>query len=140
MEGVGLDPLTAIKEAAQVPQGAGDLHSQSVLHGVHRAHLVGHRADAADAGGDIRGFVELPASQESLEEPGRLEDLQLDFGHGAAFDPEVEAAFALHPGQHIDLDGSTFHGLRSPGGTPGRWRRNYGRPAPILLRRSQNAD
>ncbi len=139
MEAMGFDPLAAIKKAAQVPQRAGDLEPQSGLQGVHRAHLVGHRTDAADAGGDIRGLNELAASQEGLEKPGRLEDLQTDLGHPAVFNADIQAAFALHPGQKIYLDGSTFHGLRSPGETPGRWRKTYGRPAPSPLRRPPDA-
>ena len=59
MEAVGLDPFAAVEQPPQGPDGGGDCHSQSAFHGVHRAHLVGHGADAADAAGDIRRFGEV---------------------------------------------------------------------------------
>ena len=59
VEAVGLDPLAAVEQPPQGPDGAGDRHPQGGLQGVHRAHLVGHRADAADAAGDVRRFGEV---------------------------------------------------------------------------------
>jgi hypothetical protein len=58
---MGLDPFAAVDQAAQVAEGTGHLDAQGLLHGMHRAHLVGHRADAADAGGDVRGLGEVAA-------------------------------------------------------------------------------
>ena len=51
-------------------------HAQGLFQGVAGAHLVGHRTDAADAGGDVGDFLEVAAAQEGLEEPRRLVDLQ----------------------------------------------------------------
>ena len=59
VEAVGLDPLAAVEQPPQRPDRPGDRHPQSAFHGMHRAHLVGHRADAADAAGDIRRLGEV---------------------------------------------------------------------------------
>ena len=76
VQGVALDPLAAVEQAAQGAELPVDLDAVGVLHGVDGAHLVGDRADAADAGGDIGGLGEVPAAQERLEEARRLEDLE----------------------------------------------------------------
>ena len=56
---------------------------RGVLHRVHGAHLVGDRADAADARGDVGRLGERAAAQERLEEARRLEDAQLDVARRA---------------------------------------------------------
>src|SRR3954468_23392493 len=72
---------------------------------MNRAHLVSHRADAADAGGDIRGFAKVPPAQQCLEEARRLEYLKAHVGHPAALDLDVQATLALDTGQVTDIDG-----------------------------------
>ena len=67
-----------------------------------RAHLVGDRADAADAGGDVRRLGVRAAAQERLEEAGRLVDIEPCLFHFVAAGPDVQGAFALHPGQFGD--------------------------------------
>ena len=67
-----------------------------------RAHLVGDRADAADAGGDVRRLGVRAAAQERLEEAGRLVDIEPRFFDLVAAGPDVQGAFALHPGQFGD--------------------------------------
>ena len=50
----------------------------SRLQGVHRAHLVGDRADAADARDDVRHLAAVAPLEEFLEQARRLEDAQLE--------------------------------------------------------------
>ncbi len=105
VEHVALDPLPAVDEPPQLPQGTFHLHPEDGLHGVHRAHLVGDRADAADAGGDVGGVAEAAAPQEGFVEPGRLEDAELGDLHLPVPDPGLQAALALHASEVIDADG-----------------------------------
>ena len=85
MEGVALDPLATVDESAQQIQGAGDLHSAGVLHSLGSAQQIGDRADPADAGRDVRCLGEVAAAQQSLEEPGRLKNLEPDLFYSAIF-------------------------------------------------------
>ena len=71
---------------------------------VDRAHLVRDRTDAADARRDVGHLREVPAAQEGLEQPRRLEDLQLHILDPVALQLDLQAAFALHAGQEVDLD------------------------------------
>ncbi|MFB8830751.1 hypothetical protein ACE0DR_18630 [Azotobacter sp. CWF10] len=57
---------------------------------MHRTHLVGHRADAADPRDDVRGFGEAAAAQEGLEEARRLEDAEPRRTDPAVLDMQVE--------------------------------------------------
>ena len=119
---VAFDPLAAIQQPAQRADLRRDGDAERVLHRVHRAHLVGDRADAADAGGDVRHFHAGTAAQEGLEEPRRFEDAQLGVAQLAVLDHQAQRALAFDPRQHIDLDRPTFHDGRSPRGTPRRRR------------------
>ncbi len=79
VQGVALDPLAAVDEAAQVAnRPLVDRDPAGVLHRPHRAHLVGDGADPADPGGDVRRLGECAPAQQRLEEPRRLVDAQLD--------------------------------------------------------------
>ena len=113
MQRVGLDPLAAVKQPPQRAQLALHADAAGRLERVDRAHLVGDRADAADARGDVRHLAEVPPAQERLEEARGLVDAELDVAHLAAAQLDGEAALALHAGQRLDDDR-----LR-PGG---RWR------------------
>ncbi len=75
---VALDPLAAVEEPAQQADRLRDLDAAEALHRVDRAHLVGDRADAADARRDVGRLAERAAAQERLEEARRLEDPELD--------------------------------------------------------------
>src|SRR6516162_7272730 len=109
-----LDPLAAVEQPAQGSQGPVDLRAQGIFHGMDRAHLIGYRADAADASRDIGSLAEVAAAQEGLEEAGRLEDLQLHVDHRAALQLHVKAALALDAGKVINLEAFGLHGLHSP--------------------------
>ena len=81
-----------------------DRHAAGVLHGRTGAHLVGHRTDPADAGGDVRRLGEVPAHQQRLEVPGRLEDLEGHVGHRAVAHLDPQRPLALDPSQPFDAD------------------------------------
>ena len=111
-----------VQEPPELAEWALDADPQRVLDRVDRAHLVGDRTDAADARGDVRGFLERAAAEEGLEEAGGLEYLQTNLLHPVAFDPDVERALAFDPRQVVDLDRAGLtHGPRSPCGTVPRW-------------------
>ena len=100
---VALDPLAAVEQPAQQPDLLRNRYAAGVLDRQARAHLVGDRADPADAGGDVRRLGPGPAAQERLEEPRRLEDAQLDVGDLAVVDDDVHGALALDPGERPDV-------------------------------------
>ena len=54
VQGVTLDPLTAIQQPPHEPDLVGHRDAESILHGQAGAHLIGDRADPADPGGDVR--------------------------------------------------------------------------------------
>ena len=100
---VALDPLAAVEQAAQEPELLRNRYTAGAFDRKARAHLVGDWADPADAGGDVRWFRPRTPAQERLEEPWRLEDLQLDVGHAAVLDDDMHASLALDPGQVLDV-------------------------------------
>src|SRR3990170_4175106 len=79
VERVALDPLAAIDQPAERAQRPVDRYPERVLHRVDGAHLIGDRADAADARGDVGRFGEGAAAQERLEEAWRLENAEVCF-------------------------------------------------------------
>ena len=81
MQRMALDPFAAVDQAPQGAQRAVDANTASVLHRVTRAHLIGNRADAADARGDVWRLREFSAPQKCLEEARRLENFQFHVGN-----------------------------------------------------------
>ena len=77
-----------------------------VLDRLPGAGLVGDRADAADARGDVGDLGVLPAPQERLEEARRLVDLQLARATAVVVDDDAQRALALDPGERADLQRS----------------------------------
>ncbi|HKM61147.1 MAG TPA: hypothetical protein VJY39_01525, partial [Acidisphaera sp.] len=106
---MALDPFAAVDQPPQRAQLAADGHAERILDRVRGAHLVGDRADAADAGDDVRQLGVGPAAQERLEEARRLVDPQLRRGDAAVADRQVERAFALDTGEDVDRDGLSRH-------------------------------
>jgi hypothetical protein len=105
VQAVTLDPLAAVEQPPQVADRAlVDAHAASVLHRPHGAHLVGHRADATDPGGDVGRLRECAAAQEGLEEARRLVDAQLDIADRAAVELDVHRPLALHPREVVGAD------------------------------------
>ena len=113
VERVALDPLAAVEQAAQGADGRVELDAGGVLEGVDGAHLVGDRADAADAGDDVEDLVRRPAADQPLEVARRLEDAEVRLDDLAVLDDEPERALALDAGEALDLEGL---GLRSAHG------------------------
>src|SRR5450631_26867 len=98
MEGMTLDPLSTVEEPPQFPQLPVNLYAERVFHRVHCAHLIGDRADAADAGHNVGDFREVPASEKGLEKARRFVDLQLYLLNLIALELDVKSAFALDSG------------------------------------------
>ena len=57
VQAVAFDPFPAINEPAQRPKLPFDLGAESVLDRMDGAHLIGDRADAANARDDVGHFV-----------------------------------------------------------------------------------
>ena len=91
MERVALDVLAAVEEPAQRPDRRVDLDAVEVLEGVDRGHLVGDRADPADAGDDVDDLVAGAAHDQPLEVARRLEDLQARLDDLPVADPQARA-------------------------------------------------
>ena len=104
VEGVALDPLGAVEEPSEGADLGMDRDVEEVLERVDRAHLVGHRADAADPGDDVDDLVRRPADDERLEVAGRLEDREVGLLDHAVADAQMERALALDAGQVLDLE------------------------------------
>ncbi len=103
---MALDPLAAVHQPPQIGEGPVDGGPASVFDRVACAHLVGDRADPADAGGEIGRLGVRPTTKERLEEARWLVDLQLDELHLTVADHDVHRPFALHPGEGVDREHS----------------------------------
>ena len=120
---VALDPLAAIQEPTQVRDLLRHGDTARVLDGLARRHLVGDRADAADPGGDIGRLLVAAPAEERLEEPWRLEDLELNRFELAVCHPHVQGSFALDAGKSVDVDRPYLGGpIRHVGAPPLRKR------------------
>src|SRR5579862_8160078 len=116
VQGMALDPLAAIEKATQHSDRLGDLDAAEALERVEGARLVGDRADAADAGGDVRRLAKRPPAQQRLEEARRLEDLELDVLDAAVPEPDGHRALALDAGEVVGADRAALtHGQQPPG-------------------------
>jgi hypothetical protein len=122
VKAVAFDPFPAINEPAERPKLPFDLGAESVLDRMDGAHLIGDRADAANARDDIGHFVVAAAAQECFEETRRLEDLELRRGHTPVADLQVECSLAFDAGEIIDQNRLSRHELRSLFGTVRRQR------------------
>ena len=116
VQAVALDPFAAIDQPPQGPELPLDLNAEGAFDRVHGAHLVGDRADAADAGNDVRYLLMTAPPQQRLEEARWLEDPEPGRGHPAVGDLEVERSLALDPGEILDIDRPSRHGPCSRSG------------------------
>ena len=114
VEDVALDPLTAIEQPSQCPQLAADRSTKRILHGVHGAHLVGHRANAADTCRYVGCVRERTSLHKRLVEAGRLEDAEPHVFDDTVNNLDVHLAFALYPGDVVDVDLSDISHDHSP--------------------------
>ena len=135
VERVALDPLAAVEQAAERADGGVDLDPETVLEGMDRGHLVGDRADPADAGDDVDDLVRRPPDDEALEVARRLEDLEVGFLDHAVVDAQPERSLALDPGQSGDVDGE----VAVLGRQPFRCSSSSGRPWSWAPRRAVRA-
>ncbi len=131
VQGVALDPLAAVQEAAQLLDRFADLDPACVLDRRAGRHLIGHRADAADARRDVGRLGVGPPSQEALVEAGRLEDPELHVVDLPVDDAHMHAALALDategPGVEPAGSGLVGHDVLlslSVTGTGRGWSRN----------------
>src|ERR1035437_41987 len=69
-----------------------------------RAHLVGNRAYAADAGDDVDDLVGRPTDDQLLEVAWRFEDREARFEHRAVRDAQPKCAFTLDSRDADDLE------------------------------------
>lgn len=99
---VTVDPLAAVQQPAQLHDFRVHRHAAGIFDGIARTHLVRHRADPADPRGQVGRFGMSPSTQERLEEPRRLVDVQLCPHHGAVAQRDVQCAFTFHAGQGAD--------------------------------------
>ena len=114
MQGVALDPLAAVQQPAQGRDRRVDLDAGRVLERVDGAHLVGDRADPADARDDVQDLVRRPAANQPFEVAWCLEDPEVRLDDVAVLDDQPERALAFHAGETLDLEAL---GLRpAPGG------------------------
>jgi len=102
---VASNPLAAVKQAAQFAMGRVDVDPESVFGSVAGTHLIGDRADAADARGDIGSFAEFAARRKASKKRGGSEDVELHFRDALIAHPDEQAALTLDACKDIDLDG-----------------------------------
>ena len=67
VQDVALNPFAAVEQAAEQPHCGVNAHPERALDGMHRAHLVGDRADSADARGNIGSFRKMAPAQKGFE-------------------------------------------------------------------------
>ena len=116
VQGVALDPLATVQETTQLLHLGADSGPESVLDGGARRHLVGNRANAADAGRNVGDLLVAPPGQEGLEKPWRLENVERHFCHRTVLHYDAEPTLALQPGQGADIErvvAVMCHGRRS---------------------------
>ncbi len=103
MQGVALDPLPAVEQPAKGADGRFDRDPGQVFEGVDGGHLVGHRADPADARDDVEHLVRRPSDDQLLEVARCLEDGQVRLDDATVLDDQPERALALDAGDPGDL-------------------------------------
>ncbi len=106
VEHMAFDPLAAVEESSQRPQGRRQGHAEDLLQRVNARHLIRHRADAADASSDVRHLQGRATAQEGFVEARRFVDAQLDCIHLAVAQPDGQGPLSFDPGQRLDGDGT----------------------------------
>jgi hypothetical protein len=109
VQGVALDPLAAIEQAAQAADFRRHGDAERGLQRVNAAHLIRDRTDAADPGRDVGHVLQGASAEQRLEQPRRLVNLESNVFHVLAAHLDVQSAFAFDAGQGFDLDGPLRH-------------------------------
>ena len=102
VQGVTVDPFPAVQQPSQCDQLGVERHAARIFDRIAGADLVGDRADAAYARGDVGRLGIGPSAQECLEEPRRLVDVQLDAVDCAVGQRDMQRAFTFDSGQRAD--------------------------------------
>jgi hypothetical protein len=97
MQRVAGDPLPAVQQPAQISERTLDPDTAGGLDGERRAGLVGDRAGAADARGDVRWLTIGAPAEERLEESRWLVDVEPDFVDLVAGQPQVGSVTVAGP-------------------------------------------
>ncbi len=107
-QGVGLDDLGQVHQAAQLVGGRGDVHRQDAVARLGRGQQVADRADPADARRDRRHLPEGPALAEALE-AAELGHVEAGVAHLARV-VQVDAYLrvALDAGDRVDHNALSF--------------------------------
>ena len=116
MQGVALQPLAPVEEPAQLADLRVEGHAEKPFEALDGGHLVGHRADAADAGHHVQDLVGMTAHHEPLEEAGCLEDRELGAHDLVAADDDAKATLALDTRHGIDGERALGPDLGRSGG------------------------
>ena len=74
MQDVRLDEVRAVDQVAQDAAVGRHGNPECVVQGTDGGHAVRHRADAADALGDVLGVARVAADQQLLETPEQAAD------------------------------------------------------------------
>ena len=105
VQGVAFDPFAAVEQPPQPANLGRRLARPGPLPGVDRAHLIGHRADAADAGRDVGHFFQRAAAQAA---PRTVAAARRSSARTSSIWPslqvDVQPSFALDAGQGLDAD------------------------------------
>ena len=96
-------PHIAVSQRANA---GGDRAAQGLFKRMAGTHLVGDRADAADAGGDVRDLPEIAATQKASKKRGGSKISRCAVGHLVLVDGQAQHALALNAGQRVDSDRS----------------------------------
>ena len=118
VQSMALNPFAAVEKTAQRADRRIDLNAERVLDRVHAAHLVGDRANPADAGDNVEHLLVPAPAQQCLEEARRLEDTQSDRIYGAIANMKFERALAFDPRDIVDPNCPIRHELRFLSETP----------------------
>ena len=109
---VVFDHEGVVEELADLPAGGRRVHLVEVVEGLRRGHVVGHRADAADARGDLRHVLDAPPLDELLE-AAQLRHLEVGAVDAAVvIEEDVDPAVSLEPCHGVDED-LAAHGATS---------------------------
>ncbi len=97
-----LDHKGVIDQFANLARGRSRLNLVKIIQGLGRGHVVGGRANPADAAGDLRHVLRGPAQAEDLE-AAQFRDLQVSAFHLALVIQEnINFAVAFQPGNRVN--------------------------------------
>ena len=136
VEQMALDPLAGVVEAPERAHLRVQLDAPGRLDRVDRAHLIRHRADAADARQQIGQLAARRPRTKRFEEARRFVDLEAQVHDLAVLDAQVQGAFAFDARERADVDRARLsHELVSRASA----RVRNSRRQPLMWRRRRSA-